>query len=163
MTNILPVDFSLPTSSTTLPYAACSLGFPPQLVDTIYGAAKIYDTIAGNDPDFPKELHDDSELNMIGEAGKEIGTTTGRTRTVNWLNMDKLIKSINMTGSNYIIISKVDILKQVNIFKLIHNNVIVPFGSFSEMSQYITSSLHKHCKFVQNVIYSDSPEYININ
>lgn len=99
---------------------------------------------------------------MIGEAGREIGTTTGRTRTVNWLNMDKLIKSINMTGSNYIIISKVDILKQVNIFKLIHNNEIVSFGSFSEMSLYITSSLQTNCKFVQNVLYSDSPEHVNI-
>jgi len=155
-------NYPYTTSSTTLPYGACSLGFPPQLIKTIYGAIKIYDTRAGNDTDFPKELHDDPELNMIGEAGREIGTTTGRTRTVNWLNMDKLIKSINMTGSNYIIISKVDILKQVNIFKLILDNVIVQFGSFTEMSLYITSCLHTHCKFVKNVIYSDSPEHVNI-
>ena len=33
------------TSSVTLPYGACSLGFPPQLIRNIYGASKIYDTV----------------------------------------------------------------------------------------------------------------------
>ena len=156
-------NYPYTTSSTTLPYAACSLGFPPQLINTIYGAAKIYDTRAGNDPDFPDELHNDEELNKIGLEGKEIGTTTGRTRTVNWLNMDKLIKSINMTGSTVIIISKVDILKNVNIFKLITHNVIIHFKTIADIMTYITETLHKKCSLVTKVIFSDSPEHITIN
>ena len=155
-------NYPYTTSSTTLPYGACSLGFPPQLIKTIYGAVKIYDTRAGNDTDFPSELHDDPELTKIGTAGREIGTTTGRTRTVNWLNMDKLIKSINMTGSTYIIISKVDILKQVNLFKLIHNSDIISFDTLDDMTNYVSSSLHSNCPLVQNIIYSDSPEHITI-
>jgi len=155
-------NYPYTTSSTTLPYGACSLGFPPQLINTIYGAAKIYDTRAGNDTDFPAELHDDTELTTIGKAGREIGTTTGRTRTVNWLNMDKLIKSINMTGSTVIIISKVDILIEVNLFKLIHNNSIVPFDTLTDMTNYITYNLQQKCKFVKQIVFSDSPEHIVI-
>ena len=155
-------NYPYTTSSTTLPYGACSLGFPPQLINTIYGASKIYDTRAGNDTDFPPELHDDNELTVIGKAGREIGTTTGRTRTVNWLNMDKLIKSINMTGSTIIIISKVDILREVNLFKLIHNKCIVPFDTLTDMTNYITSILQQNCKFVKQIIFSDSPEHLDI-
>ena len=50
------------TSSTTLPYGACSLGFSPKLINNIYGACKIYDTRSGLDPEFPEELLDDKEL-----------------------------------------------------------------------------------------------------
>jgi adenylosuccinate synthase len=155
-------NYPYTTSSTTLPYAACSLGFPPQLINTIYGAAKIYDTRAGNDPDFPDELHNDEELKKIGLIGNEIGTTTGRTRTVNWLNIDKLIKSINMTGATIIIISKVDVLKEVNIFKLLINNVITQFKTITDIMNYITDYLHNNCPLVTKVIYSDSPEHITV-
>ena len=50
------------TSSNTLPYGACSLGFPPQLIRKIYGASKIYDTRSGIDPFFPETLLKDNEL-----------------------------------------------------------------------------------------------------
>lgn len=156
-------NYPYTTSSTTLPYGACSLGFPPQMINTIYGAVKIYDTRAGNDPDFPDELHNDEELNRIGLEGKEIGTTTGRTRTVNWLNMNKLIKSINMTGSTIIIISKVDILEKVKLFKLIYNNEVISFDTLIDMTNYINSTIHQKCMLVTNIIYSDSPEHVTIS
>ena len=99
---------------------------------------------------------------QIGIAGNEIGTTTGRTRTVNWLNMDKLIQSINITGSTIIIISKVDILKEVNIFKLIINNEIIEYKTLIDIMNYITDSLHNNCPLVTKVIYSDSKEHVLI-
>ena len=40
------------TSSTTLPYGACSLGFSPQKINNIYGIAKCYSTRSGIDPYF---------------------------------------------------------------------------------------------------------------
>ena len=50
------------TSSTTLPYGACSIGFPTQKIRRIWGAAKIYDTRSGEDPRFPESLLDDPNL-----------------------------------------------------------------------------------------------------
>ena len=60
------------TSSNTLPYGACSLGIPPQLIRNIYGAAKIYDTRVGIDTDFPEELFNNNELTKIAEVGERV-------------------------------------------------------------------------------------------
>ena len=86
-------DYPYVTSSETLPYSACSLGFSPKKIRDIIGVAKIYDTKSGVDPLFPESLWQDEELNKLIELGKEYGTTTGRRRLVNWLNFDKLIFS----------------------------------------------------------------------
>ena len=107
------------TSSNTLPYGACSLGFPPQVIRHIYGAAKIYDTRSGFDDEFPESLLEDIELQKVGDVGQEYGTTTGRRRKVNWLNLNKLIHAINVSGTTHIVISKNDVLVDLNIFKII--------------------------------------------
>ena len=83
-------DYPYVTSSETLPYAACSLGFSPKKIRDIIGVAKIYDTKSGVDPLFPESLWQDEELNRLIELGQEYGTTTGRKRLINWLNFDKL-------------------------------------------------------------------------
>ena len=129
------------TSANTFPYSACSLGFSPKKIRDIYGAAKIYDTRVGVDPDFNDDLLKDNELTKIALIGKEFGATTGRTRKVNWLNLDKLIQSINISGCNIIIISKVDILEKVSLFKLIKNKTIIEFDNLSKMKLYITPFL----------------------
>ena len=153
-------NYPFTTSSTTLPYGACSLGFPTNLINKIYGATKIYDTRSGTDPDFPEELLQDSELLSIINEGKEFGTTTGRMRKVNWLNLDKLIQAINITGTTDIIISKVDVLEKVNIFKLIHNRILQIFNSIDGMKEYINMNLTNYCKYLTNIIYSDNVEFI---
>ena len=79
------------TSSHTLPYAACSLGFSPRLIRHIYGAAKIYDTRSGVDPEFPLSLLEDRGLTKICTEGEEYGTTTGRKRICNYLNLNNTI------------------------------------------------------------------------
>ena len=150
------------TSSNTLPYGACSLGFPPQCINTIYGASKIYDTRSGIDTDFPDTLFDDVELNKIGECGHEYGVTTGRKRKVNWLNMDKLITSIQLSGTHICVISKIDILEKVGLFKLYHNNELLQFENMEEMKTYISDGLIKNCLYLKNVIYSDNVENINL-
>lgn len=148
------------TSSTTLPYGACSLGFSPKLIRNIYGAAKIYDTRSGKDPLFPEDLLEDPILNKIGLEGEEYGTTTGRKRKVNWLNFDKLVEAINKSGTTDIIISKVDILEKVNSFKIIFNNKKVNFDNISEMKFFIQLRLKDLCPLLNNIYFSKDKEIV---
>ena len=156
-------NYPYTTSSVTLPYSACSLGFPMCYVDKIIGAIKIYDTRAGIDPDFPESLHNDDELSQIGHAGEEFGTTTGRKRIINWLNMDKLVKAINISGTTDLIISKVDIVNNLQLFKLIVKNTIQLFENISEMISFVNDYLLSKCILLKKISYSDNPHDIEDN
>ncbi len=153
-------NYPYTTSSITLPYGACSLGFSPKLINNIYGAVKIYDTRSGIDPEFPDNLLEDKELNTIGEIGEEYGVTTNRRRKVNWLNLNKLIYAINTSGVNIVIISKIDILEKVNLYKLYNNNNIVNFENLENMKTYIKKKIELDCRSVTSIFFSDSPLFI---
>ena len=145
------------TSSITLPYSACSLGFPPQKIKNIYGAAKIYDTRVGVDPDFDDSLLNDEDLNSIALIGNEFGTVTGRGRKVNWLNLEKLIDAINISGTNVVIISKTDVLEKLGKFKLSDNTT---FENLENMKIHIKNKLLSSCSLLVKVIFSDSPSSV---
>ena len=149
------------TSSTTLPYGACSLGFSPKLIRHIYGASKIYDTRSGTDPHFPESLLDNSELISVIQQGNEFGTTTGRMRKVNWININKLVKAINTTGSTIVIISKIDVLEELNNYKLIENDNILSFNSIQEMKDHINDQLHSLCSGIYKILYSNNVEFVD--
>jgi len=148
------------TSSETLPYAACSVGFSPKKIRNIYAVAKIYETRSGEDPDFPETLFDNPELSKIGEIGKEYGVTTGRRRKVNYLNLDRLIFALKTGGGNNLIISKCDVLEESKIFKLYHKNELVSFDSLKLMKDYISDLVAEECKEVERIYYSSSPEVV---
>ena len=148
------------TSSTTLPYGACSLGFPPQKIRHIYGATKIYDTRSGIDPDFPESLLEKPHFQRIIEVGKEYGTTTGRKRKVNWLNLDKLVEAICISGTTHVIMSKVDVLETVQLFRVILQQKEVQFENLREMLEFVENILKKHCPNMTQLIFSDNVETI---
>ena len=148
------------TSSTTLPYGACSLGFSPKKIRNIYGASKIYDTRSGTDPLFPDSLLKDTHFESIGKAGEEYGTTTGRKRKVKWLNLDKLVEAINYSGTTDIIISKVDILKIVNKYEIIFKNKNVKFTDIDEMKLFITINLKELCLDLNKIYFSCDKEIV---
>lgn len=148
------------TSSFTLPYSCCSLGFPPQKIRHIYGAAKIYDTRVGIDPSFPNDMDTDTTLQSIGDIGEEFGSTTGRSRQVYWLHLDKLIESITISGCTHIVMSKTDILEKVGVFKLVTDYELKEFLTLIEMKDYITTILKQKCDLLQKIIFSDNPETV---
>jgi adenylosuccinate synthase len=148
------------TSSNTLPYSACSLGIPPQLIRNIYGAAKIYDTRVGLDPDFSEELFNDKDLSKIAINGDEYGVKTGRKRKVNWLNVDKLIKAINISGVTHLIISKIDILENTNMYKFYYNNELSVFDDIISLKNKLTEIINNNCVLLKNIKFSDNPKYI---
>jgi adenylosuccinate synthase len=154
-------DYPYVTSSETLPYSACSLGFSPKKIRDIIGVAKIYDTKSGVDPLFPETLWEDNELNSLIELGKEYGTTTNRKRLANWLNFYKLQEAIKISGTTKIIINKCDILDQLNIFKLRFDNTrygpnFIKFDNFDNMKEYIKNQLKDYCE----VIFSGNKEFL---
>ena len=147
------------TSSTTLPYSSCSLGFPPQKIRNIYGAAKIYDTRVGKDPDFD-ELPQTNILNRIAEVGNEFGSTTGRARKVYWLNMDKLIQAINISGTTHLIVSKIDVLQIVGCYRFIHLNQVHNFINLEGLLKEVSRIIKSNCYLIEKIIFSDNPESI---
>lgn len=149
------------TSSETLPYSACSLGFSPKKIRDIIGIAKIYDTKSGIDPLFPESLREDPDLAKLVELGEEYGTTTNRKRLANWLNIDKLKFAIKISGTNKLIFNKCDILEKLNIFKILSKNQnndlnFIKFNDIDSMKEYITNELSKYCE----IIFSGNKEYI---
>jgi hypothetical protein len=157
-------DYPYVTSSTTMPYGACSLGFSPRKIGTLYGVAKIYDTKSGVDPLFSETLWDDPVLDKIIQEGGEFGTTTGRKRLVNWLNLDKLIQSIRISGCGVLVINKCDVLETVGVFKLIHNNEVMEFQSMEEMKNYIYHIIIMFSDDVEvnDVVFSGDKETVGI-
>ena len=151
------------TSTSTLPYGACSLGFPHCKIRNIYGATKVYDTRVGVDPYFSHK-HSSKYTKMfeeIAEVAEEYGTTTKRKRKIEWLNMDKLIFAINTSGSNIIIFSKIDILDKMNKYVYIYNDEYIEIYNRNEFLSNINYILQEKCNYVDKIIYSDNPISIN--
>ena len=152
------------TSSVTLPYSACSLGFPPQKIRNIYGATKVYDTRVGVDPMFS---HQDSQqykeiFDIIANIAEEYGTTTKRKRKIEWLNIDKLIYAINISGTNIVIFSKIDILDKINTYIYIHNGKYVITHTNEQFVKDINNIIYSECNLVERIIYSDNPVSVDI-
>ncbi len=78
---------------------------------------------------------------MQCEAGGEFGTTTGRKRLVNWLNLDKLIESISLSGCTELIVNKCDVLEKVGVFKVYHKGTLHNFKDMGEMKIFIIQSI----------------------
>jgi len=150
------------TSSVTLPYQACSLGFPPQAIRNIWGAGKAYDTRVGTDPFFDETIpfEDLETLERIQRVGGEFGVTTGRKRRCNWLNLDKLIRAIQVSGTTYVVISKCDILQLIRTYKLIYNDLLHTYVQWYEMKAVINKAIKDTCPLVQEIFFSYSPEKI---
>jgi adenylosuccinate synthase len=148
------------TSSETLPYSACSIGFPTQVIDRVYGAAKIYDTRSGEDPLFPSTLLNDPILKSIADVGEEYGVTTGRRRKVNWLDLNRLISAINISGSTDVIINKCDILQEVGVYKLFYNEELLDFSGIEDITKFVEERIRVMCRFVSVVTFSYSPLFV---
>ena len=123
-------NYPFVTSSSCLPTAAASaLGFPFQLVANVICVIKAYDTRSGKDtrfyPYYPyteelaKYLSDNESIfKDIAKLGNEKGVTTGRDRQISYLNLDVLCENLKMSLPNSIVINKLDILDELNVYKL---------------------------------------------
>lgn len=112
-------------------------GFSHKHLQMIYGIAKPYETYVGalkyegSDPMFEK----------IRQVGKEFGATTGRPRQINWLNLDLLEKATAMNGVQYMFMNKMDILREVDVWKLNHHSEIMDLKNETDFKKYVKASL----------------------
>ena len=101
--------FPYVTSSTTVSggvFAGAGIG--PGQIDGVIGIVKAYSTRVGEGP-LPTELDgDDGEL--LREAGKEYGATTGRPRRCGWLDIVQLRRAARISGLTHFVLTKSDVL-----------------------------------------------------
>jgi adenylosuccinate synthase len=151
-------DYPYVTSSVVNSYGVYSCGVPNLRVKDIIGCAKIYDTYVG----YKKFQNEENNrlLKLIGLYGQEEGSTTGRKRQVNWLNLDELKKALLINNCNYVVVNKCDIIQMCNdkkgTNKLYENNVLKNFDNIEEMKEYIYYFI-KEINKEMNIIYSESP------
>lgn len=139
------------TSSTCTLGGAINTGVSIHNIRNIYGISKAYDTYVGTMQFQPEEYAED--LNKIAEHGKEYGTTTERKRQCNYLNIDNLIESLKINSCTTCIINKVDILEDLNIFKLYSDGVLKEFENMDEMKAFIRNKL----SFLKEIVFSGNP------
>lgn len=136
------------TSSTCTIAGAINTGIPLKSINNIIGISKLYDTYVGT-MNFQPEEHND-ELNIIADYGKEYGSTTGRRRQCNYLNIDTLNESLFVNNCTKCIINKCDILENLKIFKLYHKNKLINFENIEMMKKYIETYITIPCIFSNN-------------
>jgi len=152
-------DYPFVTSSHTTVAGALANGFPHTVINEIWGAAKVYETYVGT-----KEFQPPGEIfKKIAIEGQEYGATTGRLRQVDFLHLDALIKAININGVQYLVLSKVDILKKLNTWNIMraypHNKDLdkIEFNSQEEFENHIIFTLSDECPTLKTISFSSSP------
>lgn len=145
-------DYPYVTSSHCTVGSAIMNGVPPQKIRKIYGAAKIYETYVGSKKFEPNE----SIFQKIRELGNEFGATTGRARQCNWLNIDNLVKAVKINGVTDLVMSKMDILRELRSWNLYYKGRKLSFSSEWGIKDFISHQVGKDVI----VHWSDNPETI---
>lgn len=112
--SLLDIDFGtypFVTSSTTTAAGACTgLGVAPSKINKVIGIFKAYCTRVGSGP-FPTELFDETG-EILGDVGREFGSTTGRRRRCGWLDLVALKYAVTLNGVTELMMMKTDVLNQ---------------------------------------------------
>ena len=105
------------TSSSTTSGGACTgSGVSPREIHEVIGISKAYATRVGSGP-FPTELEDETG-EMLRQAGREFGSTTGRPRRCGWFDALVARYAVRVNGLSGIAITKLDVLSGLEIVKV---------------------------------------------
>ena len=147
------------TSSSIHPAnALATFGIPAQILRTVYGVGKVYETYVGNSDTMVFARREDEE--KIREVGGEYGETTGRARKIGYLNMERLVNAINQTGVEYLILNKMDVLDELGIYKLfpVGSKIQHVFETREDFQRYIKLQLSDSCRFLRGITFSGNRE-----
>ncbi len=130
-------DYPFVTSSHCTTAGALLNGLPAQAVEDVWGVAKIYETYVGS-----KKFQPEGEVfDKIGDVGEEFGSTTGRRRQTNWMNMQTLERAVRLNGVTHIVFNKVDVLRTVGQWAVIDEGEVVPFKNEKALTDFVLKRL----------------------
>lgn len=106
------------SSSTVAGGISGGMGFGPSKIGQVIGVAKAYTTRVGNGP-FPTELSQE-EKGLFPDlpTAREIGTTTGRSRRIGWLDACLLRHTACLNGVDALCLTKLDVLDELDEIKI---------------------------------------------
>ena len=99
-------------------------------------------------------------FNKMGDLGEEFGSTTGRRRQCNWMNMQTLERAINMNGVTHIVFNKVDVLRAVGQWAVIDGGKVVKFKTEKAMNNFIVKRLKTLGISRNHIFFSESKDKI---
>lgn len=146
-------DYPYVTSSHCTAGSVCLNGVSPRKIRKIYGVAKAYETYVGA-KQFGSE--DCQDLLQVQIVGKEFGSTTGRKRKCNWINLDTLAYAANVNDITDLIINKIDVLDEVNSYCYIEGTDWHDAKTRIGLMEAIAGSVSPDI----NIIFSSSPDTI---
>lgn len=125
----------------------------------IWGVAKAYETYVGAMQFQPL---DDPVLNKIQEIGQEFGSTTGRKRQCNYINLARLRESAFLNQITHLIINKCDVLEHpdINVYRFADTTYEAPdmqcFKEFVKTGMDSVPCLRKENIYFEHAADSDT-------
>jgi len=149
-------DYPFVTSSHCTAAGALLNGLPPSSIGDVWGVAKVYETYVGS-----KKFQPKGEIfNKIADIGEEYGSTTGRRRQTNWMNMQTLERAIRINGVTHIVFNKVDVLRAIGQWAVIDKGKVKKFSSEKGMTDFVGKRLRSLGIQKKNIFFSESKETI---
>lgn len=148
-------DYPFVTSSHCTSASALLNCIPFSSVKNVWGIMKPYETYVGLKEFEPKE----EIFDKIRVEGGEYGATTSRPRQINWLNMNLLKKAMFINGVTHLVLNKMDVLDNLNVWKVIEDGEVKDLETKEKFENYFHSTLNDWFpdkKF--SVYFSHSPE-----
>lgn len=149
-------EYPFVTSSHCTVAGALQNGIPYNAVKDVWGVAKIYETYVGSKKFEPA----DPIFEKIREVGAEFGSTTGRPRQCNWVDVNALEKGIKMNGVTHVVISKMDVLRTVGVWKAYVDGKEVEFKDEKEMKDCLLEKIESYGVKRENIFFSESKDKI---
>lgn len=150
-------DYPFVTSSHCTVGGAILNGLPASSIQEVWGVAKMYETYVGSKEFEPK---DEPIFEKIAEAGEEYGSTTGRRRQCNWMDMELMEKAVKVNGVTHVVISKVDVLRSVATWKVRSKDEVIDLESEEKMIAYLTEKLQSWGVPEKNIHFSEDKDKI---
>jgi adenylosuccinate synthase len=149
-------DYPYVTSSHCTTGGFLLNGIPFSAVKRVWGVAKMYTTYVGakkfepNDPIFEK----------IRTVGEEFGATTGRPRQVNWLDLDFLEHGIRINGVTHLVFNKIDVIREVGVWRLIADGKEHSFDSEEETKSFVIQRIESYGIPKEKIFFSEKKDSI---